>query len=552
MLSRFRAKLTIAILLVAANACSHSIQAADNAGSLQGVVKSSAGEAVSGAFVKLRNADKHLTFMVISQAQGRYSVNNLPSGKYTVQAIGNGFQSEAASVDVSAGGTAKTNLSLVSKQAPMLTPGWPGHPGNLSGGESAGGPPPTLPEGDGKRLVGTRCQQCHDAAGIVSHRGDRNDWQLIVQTMRDFSQASVGAKDLTDPEAKVVVDYLAANFPAGNKPDPNSRLPRAVLKGDATKYTVVALQIPTVGVGPHEITADAEGNGWVSERTGGRLGKFDPVTLSFTEVAPPPAQTKAFHLGGIERGAGDTLWMVDIGPNRHWLNYDTKTGEFNTYDAPKVKWGSHAGTAMRYKASDGTIWLAGIASNSIFGLNPETKQFVSYEVPAGVQAKKNSRPYGIAISGDGKIWFAENGLNKMGRLDPAVGKIDEFDVPVPDADPRKMGSDRSGNIWVGLHGAGKLMKIDYKTAKMTIYTPPSENAGVYSVQGDPKSDLIWFSEQTVDKIARFDPKTETFTEFPLPYAESDVRRIEIDPTNSNRIWWSGFTPDLMGYIEVSK
>ena len=66
-----------------------------------------------------------------------------------------------------------------------------------------------------------------------------------------------------------------------------------------------------------------------------------------------------------------------------------------------------------------------------------------------------------------------------------------------------------GNVWVGLHGAGKLMKIDYKTIKMTVYTPPTEDAGVYSVQGDPKSKLVWFSEQHVDKMARFDPKTET-------------------------------------------
>ena len=67
---------------------------------------------------------------------------------------------------------------------------------------------------------------------------------------------------------------------------------------------------------------------------------------------------------------------------------------------------------------------------------------------------------------------------------------------------------------------------------MTVYTPPTEDAGVYSVQGDPKSDLVWFSEQHVDKMARFDPKTETFTEFPLANAESDPRRIEIDPKQS--------------------
>jgi streptogramin lyase len=85
---------------------------------------------------------------------------------------------------------------------------------------------------------------------------------------------------------------------------------------------------------------------------------------------------------------------------------------------------------------------------------------------------------------------------------------------------------------------------------MTIYSPPTENAGVYSIQGDPTSKLVWFSEQMADKIARFDPQTQTFTEYPLPDAESDHRRIEIDPTNPNRIWWTGDTSARMGYIEI--
>ena len=51
---------------------------AQNSGSVQGVVTSSAGQPLSGAFVKLKNEERRLTFMVISQAQGRYTARNLP------------------------------------------------------------------------------------------------------------------------------------------------------------------------------------------------------------------------------------------------------------------------------------------------------------------------------------------------------------------------------------------------------------------------------------------------------------------------------------------
>jgi hypothetical protein len=36
----------------------------------------------------------------------------------------------------------------------------------------------------------------------------------------------------------------------------------------------------------------------------------------------------------------------------------------------------------------------------------------------------------------------------------------------------------------------------------------------------------------------------------LATAEEDHRRIEIDPSNPNRIWWSGNVSGRMGYIEL--
>ena len=54
-----------------------SYVSAQNTGVVQGVVKSEAGEPLAGAFVKLKNAEKRLTFMVITQDQGRYTAKNL-------------------------------------------------------------------------------------------------------------------------------------------------------------------------------------------------------------------------------------------------------------------------------------------------------------------------------------------------------------------------------------------------------------------------------------------------------------------------------------------
>ena len=535
-----------------------SVRGAENAGVLQGVVKDNAGAPVAGAFLKMKNAERRLTFMVISQAQGRYTAN-VPPGKYVVQGVGGEYQSTlSAPKDVATGRPTSVDVALTDKRAPRLPNAWPGRPPGQGGGEAAVTAPLKLPDGNGKQLVTGKCSMCHDAARIANARYDRAHWLDIIDDMQEYARGSDIARELTSEEVNALLDYLMTNFSdadargrGGRSVDPNSRLPRTLLSGDATRYIAVEFELPKTNVEPHEITVDNRGNGWITQRTGGRLGRFDTNTFTYTEFDRPAGATPEVRLNGIVRGLDNKLWFVDGSPNRRFLNYDTVSETFNVFPLPKLKYGNATGNTMRAHPN-GSVWLSNIGSNQIIRLDPNTKKIDVWEVPAGVQARKNATPYGMAVAGDGKVWFVENTFNQLGRVDPATGKVDEYPIPWKGAVTRKMGSDSEGNIWVGLHVPGKLMKVDYKTTQMTMFDPPTEDSGVYSVQGDPKSKLIWFSQQHADQIARFDPATRSFTEFPLANAEEDHRRIEIDPTNSNRIWWTGNVSGRIGYIELLK
>ena len=89
-----------------------------------------------------------------------------------------------------------------------------------------------------------------------------------------------------------------------------------------------------------------------------------------------------------------------------------------------------------------------------------------------------------------------------------------------------------------------------ETTKMTMFPLKTENSGPYSVSTDLKNNLIWTSQQWVDQLARLDPSTGAVVEYVLPRPDSDVRRIEVDPNNPNRIWWAGSASDRIGYIET--
>ncbi len=528
-----------------------SIRAADFAGSVQGVVKNASGQALPGAYVKLINPERRLTFMLVSEAQGRYTMNNLPPGNYTVQGIGNGFQSKPISVALTADKPAMADVSLTDVQAEVPN-GWIRSPGRVAGNELDHElAPPNLPEGAGKAIMEAKCAQCHFLHRPTQMRWTRNNWEQKIAWMRERIHEKPGAQDLTDDEAKIVVDYLATNYSdTAAKADPNGRLSRTPLQGAAARYIAVDYAVPNPDSALHDITVDPRGVAWVNELNLYKLGRFDPKTYEFTQIDPPPGARKLSalnHMGPPVRGAGDSIWMAEIGANRRWLQFDTKNNEFTAYPAPPEFKGQMTGNSMRVDPNGKMVWST--AGTRIVGLNIETKEFVAYDIPTWVEKKQYPGAYGMDVSTDGRVWFAEREANKMGRLDPATGKIDEFPTPGVDV-PRRMGADWEGNVWVGFHETSKLVKIDQKYGTMTYYNPPTPKNGAYHVVADPRTKMIWLTEQTADKIARFDPKTETWTEFSLPIAESDARRIELDPTNPNRIWWSGDTSSHLGYIEV--
>ena len=548
MRSKFTVIFAVALLFLCGQlaTASQPAGAADNSSSVEGVVQDASGKPVTGAFVKLKNNERHLEFMVISQAQGHYSASNLPAGQYVVQSVGGGFQSSvSAPVDVAEGKTAKLDLSLATKQGPALPRAWPMKTPEAQMVMVS----KDLPEGEGKRIVATRCVTCHDTERFVGFHMPRDRWAFTVRRMRGRMRTAK-IRDLTADEAKLAIDYLATSFPPARPVDLNDRLPRTLLEGKALHYRAVQYDISDTSVGaePHDVAVDPHGNGWVSQRTG-KLGRLDPKTLEYTEVSIPAgvAADDGQVLGNLQIDAKGQLWVPD-GPNYRWLNYDVNTGKFTAYDWPKDNRADAGGNSMLVHPN-GSIWET--AGNQVRMLNTATKEFKFYDPPSYVATKEPTGAYGITVAGDGSVWWAEDIADRMVRVDPVTGKVDEFKIPFDGvAYPRRMSHDARGDIWVGLWNAGLLMKVDFETKQMSFFAPPTETPGTYSVSVDRKSNLIWVSEQQADKIARFNPKTGEWVEFPLPDSESDPRRIEVDPNNPNRVWWSGNLSARMGFVEV--
>jgi streptogramin lyase len=507
---------------------------------VSGVVKDSAGQPVAGAFVRVRSADLGLTFLVVSQAQGRYRTPNLLPGQYTVEGIGGEYQSAGAGpVEVRGGQQANLDVTLSARRKPVV------HRKQMTSDDYKA----LMPEGEAKTLLASRCVLCHGLERVVPTRKSREGWEETVTTM-GFYLMDHNIR-LTDREKGVMVDYLAANYgpsvprlrdEANSDPDPNRHLPRTLLQGAEAKYVVMEFRLQK-DVEPHDIAVDAEGIAWVSERTG-HVGRYDPKALTYTRYQAPKGEHPD-QLNAIAVDPRGHVWAMDNGRNTRMVHFDPKSREFNTYPMPPPPPPSSGTSSINtIRFLDGKVWGSGITSSRIVELDPVTRKMKEYPVPKG------SHPYGLAIGGGNSVWYVGNYSDELVKLDPKTGELSRYKVPTSKSDLRRMAADAEGNLWAGAHEAGVVVKVDYRTGKMTEYRTPTTNSGPYSVDVDTTRNLVWTGEHYGDKLGRFDPKTSTWADFSLPSVDTDMRRIEIDRSNPNRVWWSGSGADLIGYVEV--
>ena len=539
---------------------------AQNATVISGTVKNASGEPVEGAVVRVRSAELGLSFMVVSQTQGRYSTPNLRPGTYTVDSVGGEYQGAAGGpVEVSSGRPAKMDLVLnVARKAT------PPRKRRTKADYAA-----TMPDGPAKQLILTKCVACHDLDGVDTRTlrvlGSRQEWEEDMGLHKYYMEDRPDR--LSDDEVGLLVDYMTKNFSlenprprsreAGSAPDPNSHLPRTLLKGPETKYVVMEVDLRT-GASPHDISVDSQGIAWISEHgenerteTGMKpgvsmIGRIDPKALTYTQIAPPPGRI-ASRLSGVAVDPEGVVWHVDNSHNARIVSYNPKNGQLKAYDMPAPPrqqefddsgWGDGAANMNTLTFQDGFVWGSGLLSGQIYRLDPTSGGVVTFPIPKG------RPPYGLAFDKNKMLWYSAEFADEIVKLDTATGKRTHYNVLTRHADLRHIQTDADGNVWASAQGSDKLIKVDARTGQVSEYEPPTKLSGIDSVDVDRKHSLIWVAEAEADKMARFDPRTGTFTEFPMPSLRMGLKRIAIDPTNANRIWWCASGSDRAGYVEV--
>jgi sugar lactone lactonase YvrE len=148
-------------------------------------------------------------------------------------------------------------------------------------------------------------------------------------------------------------------------------------------------------------------------------------------------------------------------------------------------------------------------------IDTDTGKITEFPLPT-----PGAQPYGIVRGPDGNIWFTESGANQIGRINPTTGIIQEFPIDSAGSDQAEsitVGPD--SNLWFTLTGTNKIGAMNPTTGKMVgEYGVPTANAGLAQIVADPADGDLWFTEAAADQVGRINPATGAVAEFAVPTA----------------------------------
>ncbi len=151
-------------------------------------------------------------------------------------------------------------------------------------------------------------------------------------------------------------------------------------------------------------------------------------------------------------------------------------------------------------------------------------------------------PRGIAV-GEGAIWVARHGDDKVNRIDPATGEQERVSTSAPDPDRIVAGE---GAVWVTIADGTQLVRIDPRTRKTTASHPVAvDGRRAEDCTGCPNpgmeigEDALWVGSTREGRISKRDLHSGAEdARYELPSGYSGALSV-----NGGAVWAVGYDDD---------
>jgi len=487
-----------------------------NTSLLHGTVTTKDGKPQPGSMVRVRKVGSSIAEVIFTNAQGQYHFDDLMPGAYSVKAWTSRWQANETETELKEFSPRKFDLSLQTESQPS---------------ESAAENLASMPDNLEKRRLVQNCEMCHAiGASSTTFAGQSNAnyqyWLSIMHSMVNDRGAFLTPDFDRNQEAILLSKYL---LPTSSAPD----LPERALIPNVAIYEYAS---PRSNFAPHDLCVDHTGRIWVADGANDSLEEMDAATgeWQFYDYGVKHAGAHS-----IIEGPDQKIWIV-LQTANEIASFDPKTREFKHYpDTHPGLFGKIGPRPHTHQFdSKGKLWFTEIAADSVSMLDPDTGKMTAYKLPDQPKVYRNSFflwPYGLTIGPGDNVFYAKLGGNRIGEIEGATRKIQEFELPVPYSGPRRMDTDAKGNLWLTAFTTGMIYRFNPETKEFKGYAIPTPNSAPYALAVDKARNKIYICEAAANKVGVFDIISDTFSEIPLPTLFGYTRKIDVD-ARSGMIW----------------
>ena len=278
------------------------------------------------------------------------------------------------------------------------------------------------------------------------------------------------------------------------------------------------------GRAPEGIVLGPDGNMWIAEEGGDRIGKVSPTGTLLDEYVCSAGSSPETIVVGPDGNLWFTMWNANsVGR----VTPDGVVTEFVTLSTNSQPEGIAVG-------ADGNIWFTE-ATRSKIGRITTDGIMTEFDLPHSL-----SRPEGITAGPDGALWFVENLGNRIGRI-TTQGVVTEFDIPTPNSEPWNITVGADGNLWFS-EGMGQKVARITPAGVITEFPLPGTGTPDYLTLGEDGN--VWFNEYFGHRIGRITP-AGVITEFPTPTASNPYG---VNPGPDGAIWFNEATGNRVAKI----
>lgn len=288
---------------------------------------------------------------------------------------------------------------------------------------------------------------------------------------------------------------------------------------------------PLIGLSVWLLLALAAPSAWADDPAG-------PIE----EIAPP---TPDAQLLGISTAPDGTIWFTEDGPDQIG-HYDPGSGQFREYPV-KTKGGELWGILQD---STGTVWYTSWFLDGLRGLlgrlDPATGEVQEYEIPG-------DRPWAFSIlEYQGGIWLPLLSGNAVVRFDPRSETFEQHPLPEENQGPAYLTVGPDGDLWVSLSYVGRIARLDPDSGRYDLLKPGPLEAPVGLLWAADGS--LWIGDHGASRITRYDPRTGRYELFPTSQSFFYPLTLPNDlaQDSQGRLWFIQHGGNRMAYYDPGR